>query len=283
MKIIINSIPKSGTHLAASLFNSLGFRESEIVLNGGIVRLYPDKNLFKYFTKVLSLSRSGNGFSIDLDNPTNQIKKKYLIKKLRRVRDNSYVKAHLPFSIELESVLLKNGFKICHIYRDPRDVAISVMNDVLITPLRKEFSNIPSFEEKLKLLLKGKNGIVRGHVLAPMQYHYLNTQGWFNSKNVLKLKFEDLIGEKGGGDKKTQIEIIKNVCYYIFGEVSNERVSEIADKIFDSNSKTFVNGRINKWKNKYTNKTRKLFFKSMHEILVEWGYESDDSWVKTNL
>ena len=48
-------------------------------------------------------------------------------------------------------------------------------------------------------MLKGKNGIVRGHVLAPMQYHYLNTQGWFNSKNVLKLKFEDLIGEKGGG------------------------------------------------------------------------------------
>lgn len=246
MKVIANSLPKSGTHLIGRVLELVGIEEMHKGLTGALIRP-TSKNPLK--NARLNAIRSPNGgeesYAIDLDDLNNRIKKRYLDEYLGTVDEGQFVTAHVPYSHKLDCYLNELGFRMIYIVRDPRDVLVSLYH-----------YHLKDFKPYFKLLkpLSKEDGINRvyeglekkGARLSPLAHRVRNSIGWFSSPNVLAIRFEDLIGEKGGGSNEVQFKTIQSVLDFLSIEKPG-LAKEIQDKVFDTGSQTFNKGKMRQY------------------------------------
>jgi len=107
---------------------------------------------------------------------------------------------------------------------------------------------------------------------------YKSYFGWFKHyPDFLIIKFEDLVGAKGGGDDKVQFNTIKKIAQNLGKNLSDEEIQKIANNLF-GRTWTFKDGQIGSWK-KYFKPIHKQCFKAVAgQLLIELGYESDLNW-----
>jgi len=272
MRVILNSLPKSGTHLLTRFFDLLEFEEVRPGLAGGLIRKTsnnPLKNFVKHNRKAKTEEK---GFHIDLDIPENLIKREWLINYLNQVEENCYLRGHLPYSPELSQVLKDAGYKHLYISRDPRDVLCSLSNFHTRDhkPFSETFSNLPP-EKRRNLALFGvkKEEIV----LSPLAKRLEYSSGWLNDSNVLCVKFEDLIGEKGGGSNLNQTIQIKNILDFVRIKKSENEIAKIADNLFFQKSSTFHKGTIGQWLNQFSDEEAGYINKEIGSWIPIFGYE----------
>ena len=90
--------------------------------------------------------------------------------------------------------------------------------------------------------------------------------------------FEDLVGEKGGGSKESQLEVIKAIVKHLDISLTEKEIQEnVIDKLFGGTG-TFREGKIGAWKNYFTPEHKKLFKLYGGEMLIKLGYEKDLNW-----
>src|SRR3712207_2462500 len=121
MRIVANSIPKSGTNLLARLLTLLGFEQtSEMGIRSRLVAgpFAPARKLLR--------ARSKEKVTIGVTSPQ-RIDRRWLERRLSRVDDGQFVTAHCVYSPELSSLIAGEGMRVVCILRDPRDVAVSQM------------------------------------------------------------------------------------------------------------------------------------------------------------
>src|SRR5215207_11363224 len=98
MRIVANSIPKSGTNLLARLLTLLGFEQtSEMGIRSRLVA-----GPFSPARKLLR-ARSTEKVTIGVASPQ-RIDRRWLERRLSRVRDGYFVTAHCVYSPELASL-----------------------------------------------------------------------------------------------------------------------------------------------------------------------------------
>jgi hypothetical protein len=124
---IVNSIPKSGTHLV----------ETMLCETGSFYRpFYPTFN-----TRLHTVSKLRNA--------------------IRGLRSGQVLFAHFPFSEDLQKIISATNCKLIFVVRDPRDVVIS--NAHFIPTLHKHvhFAALASlsFEERLDILIRGSQDL----------------------------------------------------------------------------------------------------------------------------
>ena len=113
-------------------------------------------------------------------------------------------------------------------------------------------------------------------------------QGYFQMSSNLSLflddprfyviRFEDLVGPKGGGDKKRQTQTIYNLAAYIGMPISYAKASKLGDDLFGGKTMTFRKGQIGSW-NEACNEEQKSWFKEhFASELIRLGYEEDYDW-----
>lgn len=274
MRIIANSLPKSGTHLLVRFLELLEFKEYEKGLTGAMVRPTQRNPFKRYLTnQKRCLNQNSNGFSIDLDNMYNKIQQKYLDKYLDTVKNNYFISAHIPYTKELDDYLLKQDFKMLYIIRDPRDVLLSYYNHQNRDPHYPFHSYFKdkTFKESYKKILEG---MTKGEtILASLKNRIHQSQGWINSKNVFSLKFEELIGEKGGGDKELQLETIKNLLNFLEIDFDDEKVYYLSQNIFYPKAETFHKGQIYRWKEEYADEIKDEVNEYLKDFLMGLNYE----------
>ncbi len=107
---------------------------------------------------------------------------------------------------------------------------------------------------------------------------YSSFMPWLNQEINFTVRFEDLIGPKGGGDSHTQISTLTGVADHLGLKLSSKKILQVADRLYNPKSLTFRKGRIGGWKAMFNDEHKKVFKKLAGELLIELGYEKDMDW-----
>jgi hypothetical protein len=247
MRIIANSLPKSGTHLLTRLLHLLKLKEANLHLSGSLVRPKSKYRFINYMKrKQIILNENKQGLAVDLDYPNVKVDSKWLLNRLDKLPKHSFCQGHLPYTLELEEAFEKINYKVLHIYRDPRDVLISFCNHQLRYnnyPMHTLYKNLSKYDQ-VKMTIRGNND----YYYAGIKDRINNSIGWIHSKKIFSVKFEDLIGVKGGGNINKQIKAISEICNYLNFQLTESKTEHLCNSIFYEKSETFFKGRIGAWK-----------------------------------
>jgi hypothetical protein len=128
------------------------------------------------------------------------ISRRWLTRRLSKVPDGGFVNAHCIYTPELADLFRQEGMRIVCILRDPRDVAVSQMH--YIKQLENHFAHegymaLPSDSERLLVSIRG--GELGGRKLQSLDERYRQFLRWERDGGAAVVKFEDLVGTKGGG------------------------------------------------------------------------------------
>ena len=242
-KIICISIPKSGTHLI----------ERALCLHPQLYR-----------KPLRTLHEQNIGFPEKLDV------------YLANTNYGEIIVSHLKFTPDRLKILEARNFQSIFVIRDPRDIVVSQAFYVHRNTrhyLYKVFKSRTSTKERIRLAIEGypKGG------LPSMGQRLQNYSGWLNSSNVT-IRFEELIGEYGGGDLKKQRASLQSIYDLIQTPVNDEWISFIVKNLFSSSSPTFRKGQIGQWKHHFDDELKTIFKQTAGNELVKYGYEKDNLW-----
>ncbi len=180
----------------------------------------------------------------------------------------------------LESVRTSPDWKKIILLRDPRDMLISMMywvektNDWgggIFSPSELESFHALSHDEKITAL------ILLPERLQGPPYFIKTVLRWIQEPDVKAFYFEDLVGERGGGDRNKQINSISKLSKLLGYSLTEEEIGLISDDLF-GNTATFRNGTIGAWKHEFNDDHKQLFKEQFGTALIELGYETDDEW-----
>jgi len=249
--VIVNSFPKSGTHLLYQILEDL-----------------PELN--KYNTFIASMTSVAQ----------KERSKVELLRILESLIDGEIARAHLFYSDTFD-LYIKNE-KIIHlfIYRDPRDVVISEANYLFdMNPfhrLHKYFKKFPSIDDRIMFSIKGNDFFNTPINYPNIQHRFKKYEGWLLSSSTFGIKYEELVGS-------SQKEKIHGIISFFLSKIDNKYDINDLIKIAISNvnptkSHTFREGGTQKWKKYFNDKHKKVFKEIGGELLIDLGYEKDLNW-----
>jgi hypothetical protein len=92
------------------------------------------------------------------------------------------------------------------------------------------------------------------------------------------VRFEDLVGDLGGGSKKAQYQLIKHLAGHLRLTLRMSDIERIAEASYSSRSPTFRKGQMGTWKAELTAEHKEAFKNIAGDLLIDLGYEQDLSW-----
>lgn len=257
--VLCNSYPKSGTHLLYQILHSL-------------------PGLLKWDDIVSVQALCG------IINTANHIRW-----KIGSAPDGSIVRSHLMYCEEIRSILKEEQCKVIFIYRDLRDVALSharwVTKESRIF-LHDIYLQEENFDRQLMCSIKGVPiGTPFGSNLSQpdIGQDFLRWKGWIEDTDTLAVKFEDLIGQRGGGSEQKRIEMVEKIVSYLNVDLlSNQIKDKFSSYIMNpKESHTFIKGgkgRKGGWEETFKETHKEAFKKVAGELLIELGYENNMNW-----
>lgn len=244
-KVLLNSLPKSGTHLIERLFFELPM-------------------LQHYGGRTIMINTHDNSFEPET-------------KRLKKIHNGQFAPAHIQYNEEIYSFIKAAKIKVVQMIRDPRDVLISQWLYVKdLDKAHKSHKYISSLETDIEQFEAVING--RQNIIEPFADVANKFSGWRSKPDVLTIRFEDLVGSKGGGSDEEQLQTVKKIIAHINLPVKEDKLEIITQKIFSSKSSTFNTGKINKWKTVFTNEHKDICKERIQHILELYGYEQNSSW-----
>ena len=181
---------------------------------------------------------------------------------------------HVKYGTVWESIINAKSMKMIFIIRDPRDVLASLVRAVSSGRKHKEyFKDLSSLgaEEFINRAIKGIapfNSTKMGTAIPQYRDIYLP---WIGKPYCLTVKFEDLIGQRGGGNNLKQEEEFLRICKFIGYE--HTIPSGIAEGLYSEDSNTFIpGGKIGAWKSVLTKANLDLLDEKTNNLVQELGY-----------
>jgi len=256
-RVFIASFPKSGTHLVELIVQTI--------------------------CSPMPANKPWAGTFMGHSWTTQWIDTKKTLRRIGFIRDGTYAKGHLGYKSEIENFLFGIGAAVLFVYRDPRDVAVSLAHHILDGKPHgsNEMYQEMGFDATLLAVIQGL-GVYSG-ILERWAYY----APWLDTTWVLPVKFEDLITNKR--------EKITEIVRYIVGHSANVRGYEatIHQSVLDETveamvqnsentdkSPTFRKGKVGGWKEEFK-AAHDIAFKTADEesqVLIQLGYETDDKW-----
>ena len=140
---------------------------------------------------------------------------------------------------------------------------------------KKILSSQPNDREKIKWTLNHEyddNGPIKWGFHLSNQANL--TCGVMNKKNVLLVRFENLIGSKGGGSDELQFKEVKKIAEFINAPIKDddEKLREIALSLF-GNSGTFRKGQIDGWQQYFDEEISAIFDQKLLKFQKRLGYK----------
>jgi sulfotransferase 6B1 len=164
------------------------------------------------------------------------------------------------------------------IYRDPRDLLVSQVffaTDMYEDHGMHEFyKSLPDLEARLKVAI---TGIERdGLYMVSVKQRYEGVFQWLEQKQVMSIRFEDLI-ENRDATLNAMLDEVEKTGYHL--PTSREKaLAVLVDAIQPNKSRTFRSGKTGGWKGYFTDEHKKLFKDVAGDLLVRLGYEKSNDW-----
>lgn len=231
--LFLISIPKSGTHLLYELARALGYGD-------GIV--YRDR------------LEPRTWYCIEFSNSHTRAAD-FLIDTTRRA---PFGNKHHPF---FRSPAL-------FIYRNPRDILVSESNwfhKAKNSPLAGYLSALSQEERLLRL-------VDDPWLLGSIRERVGGFVPWLDFPNVVPISFEELVGSRGGGSDRAQLDLIWSLQLKLRAA---GRPAEIARRLFNPESPTFTEGRIGAWREQLTPRVKEKLRALGTDYLEMYGYADE--------
>ena len=248
-KVLINSLPKSGTFLLRRTLQLLPSFASRWAVHG-----------------------------LDAE------KSSHLYREIANIRRGQYASGHVYWTSELRELMAAADIRTVFIIRDLRDIAVSLAY-YLPQPqnqhrLQPYFERLDNDDSRLMNVILGASHKLFSDCSSPhtLGEFAIAFRPWLDESNCLTVRFEDLIGSAGGGSDRLQIQTIRAITEYLNLNFSEEDTTKVARQLFDRNSPTFRKGQIGDWQNHFSDKHKRVFKEVAGKALIEFGYEDDDDW-----
>jgi hypothetical protein len=196
-----------------------------------------------------------------------------------KLRKNQYLWSHFTPTDEVQMELENKNtdLRVIFNFRDPRDVLVSWyywMKDSSSKILHNHQAYMKKvysqFSEKELINIFIHNDKFRQDEYNPLEQFRLSRVLYFYP-DVFNVRFEDLIGSKGGGCDNRQQQVINDILYFIG---SHNFAGDIKN-IFDVNSPTFRNGKIGGYKNLLSTEQLQLINELHGDLIDQYGYSRD--------
>ena len=209
--------------------------------------------------------------------------------KIGSAPSGSIVRGHLMHCDEILEVLAEFDCKVLFIYRDLRDVAVSharwVVQEERIF-LHDIYQNTSDFDEQLMKSIKGVpiGSPFSSNLSQPdIGTDFSRWQGWVTDDSACAVKFEELVGERGGGSEEKRLYLVEQILDYLDINLSaNQIKSQFASYALNpEESHTFRKGgkgSIGAWKTSFNDVHKQAFKLVAGDTLVNLGYESNLEW-----
>lgn len=257
--VICNSFPKSGTHLLYQILYSI-----------------PGLQKWDDIVSVQALCGIMNTAE-------------HVHWKIGSAPNGSIVRSHLMYSPEILKSLETFGCKTLFIYRDLRDVAVSharwVTKEERIF-LHDVYKSYPNFDTQLMGSIKGVplGSPFSSNVSQPnIGADFSRWKGWIDDPNVYAVKFEDLVGARGGGSEEKRLDNVAGILDHLGVNLSSEQIkAQFASYALNpEESHTFKKGgkgSIGGWKDLFKSKHKEAFKQVAGQTLIDLGYEQSLDW-----
>jgi hypothetical protein len=305
MRIVANSIPKSGTHLLDRLLVLLGFGLVDLgglrphlaksddrfpMVNGhlrSLMGLRKPEDVMGIGPHLVEGGRfpparkflrgRGEKVTVGVVSPQH-ISRRWLARRLSKVPDGSFVNAHCIYTPELADLFRQQGMRTVCILRDPRDVAVSQMH--YIKQLENHFAHegymaLPSDHERLLVSIRG--GELGGRKLQSLEQRYRQFSRWERDGGAAVVKFEDLVGTKGGGSAEAQRLAVERVARHLGVPADEGTLRRVEEELFGV-GRTFRKGQIGGWREEFSAEHKRAVKGVLGTLLVELGYEAGPDW-----
>ncbi len=247
-----NSKPKSGSHLLLQILN-------------GFTQIMP--YMYVEAEPVRTIEKEGRRKT-----------KEEILDELKQVPKGVIGWGYVDATPENASFLASSGRVNYFIYRDPRDMLVSQV--FFATDMHEEhgmhdyYNSLPDFGARLKVAI---TGIDRGGLyMVNVRQRYEGVFQWLEQKNVMCVRFEDLINNRDAALSAMLDEVEKTG--YRIPTPRQKALSILVNAIQPGKSLTFRSGTTGGWKEHFTEEHKKLFKDVAGDLLVRLGYEKGNDW-----
>lgn len=254
-RILVNSLPKSGTHLLAQAVSLCGYRE----------HFADDGNGVGGTPLFLNYREARDALALEPPAPENTatvavgalaswpVPLPSLRRWLEAVPEGRHLLGHLPWTPLLPPLLAELGYRHVFILRDPRAVAVSLLAFILDSGkmphrhfLEADLKDLPA-ARRLEFLLGGGWAPHAGLTIPAFTELYRSMLGWREDAGCLCLRYEDLVGEAGGGSAPAQRAAFAQLAAHL-GLDEEEANAARATEIYNPEARTFRTGHIDGWR-----------------------------------
>jgi sulfotransferase 6B1 len=247
-----NSKPKSGSHLLLQILN-------------GFTQIMPYKYVQADPIRTIEKGRRRKS-------------QEEVLNELKRISQGVIGWGYIEASPENVAFLCQPDRVNFFIYRDPRDMLISQV--YFATDMHEEhgmheyYKSLPDFGERLKVAITGINR--DGLHMVSVKQRYESVFQWLEQKNVMCIRFEDLINHREA-TLSAMLDEVEKTGYKILTP-REKALSILVSAIQPKKSHTFRSGKTGGWKEDFTDEHKKLFKDVAGDLLVKLGYEKDNDW-----
>lgn len=248
--VMANSMPKAGTNLLIRLLDRLPG-----MVRGPHIDVGPDR-----------------GIEVFGESEGEQMRSFF-----DALKPGTFGSSHCYWFDELACMIEARGIKGITIVRDPRDVCVSDYHYIMKNAnhrLHSAYREMSSDAERLMASIVGMTSEQLGGAAPSLDIgrHYEHFLGWGRWPGGIVVRFEDLIGARGGGDDRFQRDTIEQVVTYLGIEADASQVNRIVNDLFSQNARTFRRGQIGDWRDEFGPEHRMAFARVAGHVLEAFGY-----------
>lgn len=250
--ILVNSLPKSGTHLLEQIVGSI-----------------PELRNFGEFISSMKSSFHFRRQSLDQCR-----------RLLATTTPGELVRAHLFHSDEIATLLGEMHFVHFFIYRDLRDVVVSeaiyYRRINRWHRLHSVFRDARSDNDAIMLAITGFDDSTGAIYFPNIGVRFAHYAPWIASPGVHAVRFESLVSAEREeslrklmefhASRQTETVNVENLCAGAVAAIAPQR------------SHTYRSGKSGGWKDVFTEHHKNAFKEVAGHFLTSLGYEVDDSW-----
>jgi hypothetical protein len=158
-------------------------------------------------------------------------------------------------------------------YRDPRAQLVSMIRFLtegkgaddhpVVQVYRPILRNLGSMDRMLSFAISDPE--------FPYREAYRKNRWMLYHPNVLKVRFEDLVGEEGGGSREIQHAAVERWARFLAIDIPTEQLTE---DLFGG-TKSFHQGRTDSWRDVFEEHHLRAFERAFGDVLVDYGYADD--------
>lgn len=198
--------------------------------------------------------------------------------RLRQLQPNEFGLGHIGYSLQYAHMLRELNMKHIFLYRDPRDVLVSlnyfIKDKWQKHPFHKPFQN-PNLtaKDRMLTLLHGKKGTYPPFLQFALPYY-----GWLHDITTYAIAFEDL-----RRSEESLRETLTKLVEFLWSETQSpfsydEIVTRMIANQRPNQSFTFRSGTLNNWKDEFDEELKEAFKKEAGTLITHYGFEESHNW-----